>query len=303
MRLVPDDLNINFISHKWISLSASSAVILLGVIAYFLMGGFNYGVDFRGGSVVQIQFTKTHDLAEIRQVLAGGNLGTFDLQNFGDPAENEFLIALPEIEETVKEETPANRVRNLLTAAYPDVNIRRVESVGPRVGDELKTAAFEAILFSVFAILIYVWLRFQWRFSVGTVLALVHDILIVLAAFVVTQKEITLAVVAAVLTVAGYSVNDTIVIFDRVRENQRKFQKKNSLEIFNSSLNETLSRTILTAGTTLVVLVAIFFLGGDIIHDFAFALLLGITVGTYSSIYIAAPLSYLLQQRFPPRSK
>jgi len=303
MRLIPDDLNINFIGHKWFSFSASSVAILLGLAAYFLLGGLNYGVDFRGGSVVQIQFSKTHDLGEIRQVLANSNLGTFDLQLFGDPEENEFLVALPNVQETVQEETPANRVRELLIAAYPDVNIRRVESVGPRVGNELKTAAFEAILFSVFAILIYVWLRFQWRFSVGTVLALVHDILIVLAAFVVTQKEITLAVVAAVLTVAGYSVNDTIVIFDRVRENLRKFQKKGQLEIFNSSLNETLSRTLLTAGTTLVVLVAIYFFGGDIINDFAFALLLGITVGTYSSIYIAAPLSYLLMQRFPPRSK
>ena len=303
MRLIPDDLNINFIGHKWLSLSASSAVILLGLAAFFLMGGFNYGIDFRGGSVVQIKFSKTHDLGELRQVLTNGNLGTFDLQAFGDIKDNEFLIALPKAQETIEEEAPANRVQTLLSAAYPDVNIRRVESVGPRVGEELKTAAFEAIAFSVFAILIYVWLRFQWRFSVGTVLALVHDILIVLAAFVITQKEITLVVVAAVLTVAGYSVNDTIVIFDRVRENLRKFQKKSLLEIFNSSLNETLSRTVLTAGTTLIVLVAIFFFGGEIINDFAFALLLGITVGTYSSVYIAAPLSYLLMQRFPPRNK
>jgi preprotein translocase subunit SecF len=179
--------------------------------------------------------------------------------------------------------------------------MRRVESVGPRVGAELKTSAYEAILFSLIAILAYIWVRFEWRYSIGAIVATTHDVLIVLAAFVFTQREISLTVVAAVLTVAGYSVNDTIVIFDRIREFVRKFQKKDVKDTFNDSINQTLSRTVLTAGTTLFVVLALYFFGGDIINDFAFALTIGIVVGTYSSIFVAAPVVYMLLQRFPAR--
>ncbi len=173
--------------------------------------------------------------------------------------------------------------------------------MGPKVGEELKTAAFRAIVFSLVAILIYVWIRFQWRYSIGALVALFHDVLLVLAAFAVTQKEISLPVVAGILTVAGYSINDTIVIFDRIRENLRRFQKRAIFDTFNVSVNQTLSRTLLTSGTTLFVVLSIFVFGGGIINDFAFALLLGVVVGTYSSVFIAAPLVYILLQRFPPK--
>ncbi len=197
----------------------------------------------------------------------------------------------------------AQKVKKVLKEAFPGMVVRRVESVGPRVGEELRLAAAQAILFSLVAILLYVWLRFQWRYSIGALTALVHDVLIVLAAFVVTQKEITLPVVAAVLTVAGYSINDTIVIFDRIRENFRRYQKKSAVDIINESLSQTLNRTLLTSGTTLFVLLSIFFFGGNIINDFAFALVIGVVVGTYSSVFIAAPVLYLLREVFPTKTK
>jgi len=305
MKLISDNLHIDFLGMRRLSLSGSGLLMLATVAAFILMGGFNYGIDFRGGSVVQVQFGKTHAIGEIRDALTAGNIPSFQLQAFGDESDNEYLISLTETEsEHVGDaQTPAARVEAVLAENFDDITIRRVESVGPRVGDELKEKALEAILFSLGAILLYTWFRFQWRFGVGAVVALMHDVLIVLGAFVITQKEISLPVVAAVLTVAGYSINDTIVIFDRIRENMRKFQKMELAEIFNSSMNQTLSRTVLTSGTTLFVVLSIFLFGGKIINDFAFALVIGLIVGTYSTLFVAAPVGYWLQVRFPPRAR
>lgn len=301
MRIFKTDSTFNFMGRARIPLAASLLVILAGFGAYFAMGGLNYGIDFTGGTLVQARLEGAGDITAIRQAVADADIGSFALQTLGDETAHEYLITLGGSDEqtAVTGKSPAVKVEDALKTHFPKVTIRRVETVGPKVGAELKEAAAEAILFSLVAILIYVWARFQWRYSVGAIAALFHDVLIVLAAFVFTQREVSLAVVAGVLTVAGYSINDTIVIFDRIRENLNRFQKRDRGETFNTSINQTLSRTVLTSGTTLFVVLALYLFGGEIINDFAFALLVGIFVGTYSSIFIASPLVLSLQRRFP----
>ena len=302
MRIIKEETHFNFLAKGPLCISLSGLLVLAGIVAYFAMGGLNYGVDFRGGTDVQVQFKETIDIKAVRQALSDGEIGSFSLKSFGQPGDNEFLISLGKTERTIGDKkNRGEEVKNLLKAKYPSLTVRRIESVGPRVGKELRLKAAQAIVFSLIAILLYVWLRFQWRYSIGALVALFHDVLIVMIAFVVTGKEVTLPVVAAILTIAGYSINDTIVIFDRIRENLRRYQKKEIFDIFNQSVNQTLSRTILTSGTTLFVVLAIFFFGGAIINDFAFALVLGVVVGTYSSIFIAAPIVHNLMKWFPAK--
>ncbi len=305
MRIIRDDLNIDFLGKRNFAFALSGVLILAGVAAFFVRDGLNYGIDFNGGTIVQIQFEDAHDIGEIRTTLASGLPGSFSLQAFGDAEDNEFLITVGQADvlKSGPGEGVAQQVQDVLRERYPNFSVRRVESVGPRVGEELKIAASQAILFSLVAILLYIWLRFQWRYSIGAIVALLHDVLIVLAAFAATQKEVTLPVVAAVLTVAGYSINDTIVIFDRIRENFRRFQKKAADDIINESVNQTLSRTLLTSGTTLFVLLSIYLFGGEIINDFAFALLVGVVTGTYSSVFVAAPVFFALRRAFPQKLK
>ena len=305
MRLLKEDLNIDFLAWRYWAFGLSGLLLAAGLVAFFVRGGLNYGIDFSGGTIVQVQFEEQQEIGTIRQTLAAGNIGTFALQTFGGLENNEFLITVGKAGQQgdIKSESVAQEIERALKAEFPGLDVRRVESVGPKVGEELKAKAGQAILFSLVAILLYVWLRFQWRYSLGAIVALTHDVLIVLAAFAAMQKEITLPVVAAILTVAGYSINDTIVIFDRIRENFRKFQKKPGEDIVNESLNQTLNRTLLTSGTTLFVLVSIYLFGGEIINDFAFALLIGVVAGTYSSIFIASPVFYGLRQAFPQKLK
>ncbi|MDH5750983.1 MAG: protein translocase subunit SecF [Deltaproteobacteria bacterium] len=303
MRLIKQELNINFLGLRWGSLSLSAALVILGVVLYFTMGGLRYGIDFTGGTLVQVKLAEQHGIDELRDVMTSSGLGTFSLQSFGEEGSNEFLITLAKSEEEREaNESIGGRVENSLKSRFPSLEVRRIETVGPKVGEELKSQALEAVLFSLVAILIYIWIRFQWKYSLGAIVALTHDVLVVLAAFVLTQKEISLPVVAGVLTVAGYSINDTIVIFDRIRENLKRFQKKSTLEVFNESINQTLSRTILTSGTTLFVILSIFLFGGEIINDFAFSLLIGVTIGTYSSIFVASPLVLILMKEAPQKS-
>lgn len=302
MRFFSNETHFDFIRLRYISLIASGVAIVAGFVAYFLLG-LHFGIDFTGGTLVQVRVERESDIQAMRQALSAGDIGAFSLQAFGEEGSKEYLITLAQAADdaAVAGRSPAARVEQTLKEQFPQVQIRRVESVGPKVGAELKEAASEAILFSLVAILIYIWVRFQWRYSIGAIVATAHDVLVVLACFVFTQREISLTVVAAVLTVAGYSVNDTIVIYDRIRENLRKFRKKVIADTINDSINQTLSRTVLTAGTTLFVVAAIYVFGGEIINDFAFALLVGIVVGTYSSVFVAAPLVYMLLQRFPPK--
>jgi preprotein translocase subunit SecF len=305
MRLIKADTHFDFLGKRKLSFIVSSLAILAGIAGYFLLGGLNYGIDFRGGTLVQVRIPETGDINRIRQALSDGGVNSFSLQSFGEVGGHEYMITLGKAEEATGPvgESESARVEGVLKEHFPSLTVRRVESVGPKVGGELRLAASLAILFSLVAILLYVWLRFQWRYSVGAVVALFHDVLVVLAAFILTGKEITLPVVAAILTVAGYSINDTIVIFDRIRENLRKFQKKALFDNFNESINQTLSRTVLTSGTTLLVVLAMYLFGGEIINDFAYALLIGIVVGTYSSVFVAAPLVFNLLNLFPPKLK
>ena len=302
MRIIKGETKINFLGKSPLFLSLSGLLVLAGFVAFFTMGGLNYGVDFRGGTDVQVQFKEAIEIKAVRQALSDSEIGSFLLKSFGKEGDNEFLISLGKKERSVGDKKDrGEEVKNALKARFPSLTVRRIESVGPQVGVELRNKAAQAILFSLIAIMLYVWLRFQWRYSIGALVALCHDVLIVMAAFVITGKEVTLPVVAAILTIAGYSINDTIVIFDRIRENLRRYHKKEAFEIFNESVNQTLSRTILTSGTTLFVVLSIFFFGGAIINDFAFALVLGVVVGTYSSIYIAAPIVYNLMKWFPAK--
>ncbi|MDH4225717.1 MAG: protein translocase subunit SecF [Deltaproteobacteria bacterium] len=311
MQIFKSDTHIDFMGYRKFIIPFSLIINLAGIVAYFIMGGFNYGVDFKGGTVIQVQFEQKPDLGRIRNTLGEGKFGSFSLQTFGGDENNEILIILASAEEIgisstgegKEADSLAKQVESALRVVNPDISIRRVESVGPKVGNELKQAAWESVAAAVVAILLYVWFRFQWRYGVASVLALLHDVLFVLSIFIFTQKEITLTVVAAVLTVAGYSINDTIVIMDRIRDNVLRSPKMALTDLFNMSINQTLSRTALTSGTTLLVVTATFFLGGEIIHDFSLALLVGIAVGTYSSIFVASPLVLLLNDKFPPQHK
>lgn len=305
MKLIKEETHFDFLGKRTFSLALSGILVMAGIVGFFALGGLNYGIDFTGGTLVQVRLAETRNITEIREALGDSDIGGYSLQTFGDEEANEYLITLAETGKAgeLASESPGVRVQKALEKRFPSLTVRRVESVGPKVGEELKLAAFQAIVFSLVAIVIYVWLRFQWRYSIGALIALFHDVLIVMAAFMFTGKEISLPVVAAVLTVAGYSINDTIVIFDRMRENLRRFQKKAPFDSINESINQTLSRTILTSTTTLFVVLALFLFGGEIINDFAFALLIGVAVGTYSSIFIAAPMVYNLLQWAPAKIK
>jgi preprotein translocase subunit SecF len=252
----------------------------------------NLGVDFTGGTLIELGYTQTADLVAIRNTLVEQELGDASVQQFGTPQDVLIRIAGGG---AGSQSTLSNQVyAGLSEAADQPVTLRRVEFVGPQVGDELTEDGALAVLVALLAIMIYVALRFEWRFALGSVLALAHDVLITLGLFALFQIEFDLPVLAAVLAVIGYSLNDTIVVFDRVRENFRKLRKGTPLEIVNISLNNTLSRTLMTSLTTVLVLLALYFLGGEIIHGFAFALLIGVLIGTYSSIYVASTAVLML---------
>jgi preprotein translocase subunit SecF len=304
-QLIRNDLSIDFLGRwKWAA-AFSAATLLAGLIAYFPLGGFRYGIDFLGGTLVQVKFAQAHDLGEVRRTLQSANLGPFELQAYGEEGANEVLITMgPQGEqESIGGKSLGERVEEALSGGFPGLEVRRVETVGPKVGQELKLAAWYAIAFAVVAIMLYVWFRFEWRYGISALVATAHDVLFVLAAFIFLRHEITLPVVASVLTVAGYSINDTIVIMDRIRDNRRRFQKAPQWEIINNSVNQTLSRTLLTSGTTLLTVIALFAFGGEIIRDFSLALLIGIVIGTYSSIYVASPLLILMERWFPHRAR
>jgi preprotein translocase subunit SecF len=222
------------------------------------------------------------------------------LQTFGDLEDHEILLGLPLNSPLGTGENLTSELRKILEPQHPKLEIRRIETIGPKVGDELKISAVKAILIALGLVLLYITIRFQWRQGVSAIVALVHDVLVVVGMFSIFDKEFSLTVVAALLTVVGYSLNDTIVVFDRIRENQGKYRKKSFEETINLSITETLSRTLITSGTTLFVVLSLFLLGGEIIHDFAFALLVGVLIGTYSSIYVASPLSVFLTKLVPP---
>ena len=255
--------------------------------------GLNFGLDFTGGTVIEAGYKQPVQLSEVRSALAKAGYSEATVQHFG--SSRDVLIRLAPKNQVESTAAVSDRVfRALSAAAKGQVDLRRAEFVGPEVGSELAESGGLAVLYSLIGILIYVWLRFEWRFSVGAIIATIHDTIVTVAVFSLFRIEFDLTVLAAVLAVIGYSLNDTVVIFDRIRENFRKIRKGTVLEVVNLSINETMSRTIITSGTTLVVVLALFFFGGQVIHGFALAMLVGVAVGTYSSIYVASSAAVML---------
>jgi preprotein translocase subunit SecF len=342
MQFIKPDINVNFIGTRKVAFCISLAMILVSFSSLIIHKGLRYGVDFAGGTLIQVKFSAPAAMDDIKAGLNTIKLGKSSVQRFGDLKNNEYLIRAERSIMTA--EGFSFQVQNALkSATQNDVEIRRVEMVGPQVGKDLREKALFAMFFALLFITIYISGRFEFKwilsgvmagaligavyllsifnvsisflmtaallvtlvlfwflelkYAMGAIVALIHDIIITVGIFSILGKEFTLPIIAALLTIIGYSLNDTIIVFDRIRENTRKYHK-NTLEfIINKSINETLSRTILTSGTTLVVLLALFFLGGGIIHDFAFAMIIGVLVGTYSSIYVASPILLAWQVR------
>ena len=261
--------------------------ILLLLVSVFSLFTFklNVGIDFTGGSIIEVGYPESVKLEPIRQALQNSGFGDAIVQHFGSA--REVLIRLVPDADKDKAELSSEIIRILNEVSDIDLDVRRVDFVGPQVGEELTEDGGLAVLYALIAILLYVAFRFEYRFSLGAVAALIHDVVITLGIFSILRLDFDLSVLAAILAVIGYSLNDTIVVFDRVRENFRKIRKKTSMEVVNISINQTISRTLMTSFTTLLVLMSLFFLGGEAIHAFALALIIGVVVGTYSSIYVA----------------
>ena len=264
-----------------------SIILVIISLIFLFFKGLNFGVDFKGGTLIEIRLTSSdHSVSKVREVFSKSNLSNLTVKNFGN--EKDYIVKFQK--QNLENPEFINNLKNEISKSFPDINFRRVENVGPKVSSELLKSGVIAISLSLAAMLIYIWIRFEWQFSLGAILALFHDIIITLGIFSFLSLEINLSIVAAVLTIVGYSMNDTVVIFDRVRDNLKKYTDLKIFELTNLSINETLSRTILTSVTTLLALLSIFFLGGEILRGFSFAMILGVIIGTYSSIYIANPI-------------
>jgi preprotein translocase subunit SecF len=342
MRFIKPDVNINFIGKRKIAFYISLALILASIVSLVVHKGPRYGIDFAGGTLIQVKFQSPVDIAEIKSGLKNMALGSSSVQTFGENGSNEYLIRT-DISQNTGEGFTDTLQQNLLSATGSETEIRRVEMVGPQVGKDLQEKALFAMFFALLFITIYISGRFElkwmlsgvmaaalmgavyflalfevsiafligaalvvtlilfWflelRFAMGAIVALIHDVFITVGIFSIFDKEFTLPIIAALLTIIGYSLNDTIIVFDRIRENQKKLQRFSQENTINKSINETLNRTILTSMTTLVVVVSLCVLGGGIIHDFAFAMIVGVLIGTYSSIYVASPLLLAWENR------
>lgn len=336
MEIIKPGININFVGNRKIAFVLSVALIIMTIAVLIFRGGPNYGVDFAGGILVQIQFTEPKAISDIRDGLKDVGMGDSSIQSFGAEGENEVLIRVQD--EGIELEGLSERVKKSLEDKFGkgSLEVRRIDMVGPKVGKDLRQKALYAIFYAILFILIYIsgrfelkWLMsiavacalmlavylaslvgagvtyliilalvvtiivcfvFQLRYALGAIVALIHDVTITVGIFSLLDKEMTLTIVAALLTIVGYSLNDTIIVFDRIRENMRKSRKKELDLIINESINETLSRTVLTSGTTLAVVLSLLFLGGPVIGDFALAMTVGVLIGTYSSIFVASPI-------------
>jgi len=336
MQFIKPDININFIGQRKIALILSGALILFTILLLLFRGGPNYGVDFAGGILIQVRFNHQVTPGEIREALRPIGMQDSSIQAFGEKGKAEYLIRVNKT--NIELSGISNEVKKSLNSMFGEANVevRRVEMVGPKVGKDLREKALFAIFYALLFMVIYISGRFEYKwtmsiimaaslafgvyiisaigmsiiwliaaallitiglcwslrleYALGAIVALFHDVIITMGAFALTNREITLSIVAALLTIVGYSLNDTIVVFDRIRENYRRQRNRDFAEVINHSINETLSRTLLTSATTLIVVGFLFILGGGVIHDFAFALLVGILVGTYSSIYVASPV-------------
>ena len=279
------NINISFLKFYKQFYLLSFLLIVISFISFFSKG-LNLGIDFKGGTVIEMQFDKKYSSTNIREALIQQELGDVKVKEFGN---NQTFLAIFE-----KKSGKSNFIPNVKTqlekSLTETINFRRVEMVGPKISKELTKSGIYAVLIALILMLFYIWLRFEWQFSLGSILALLHDVMLTLGAFSIIGFEFNLSIIAAILTIVGYSMNDTVVIYDRIRENLKKDDKSDLLDLINISVNETLPRTLKTSITTLLALIAIYFFGGEILRGFSFALIWGVIVGTYSSIFIAAPL-------------
>ncbi|SFR41941.1 protein translocase subunit secF [Yoonia tamlensis] len=298
LKLVRDNTAIDFFSKAriWLGISLVMMVVALGS---FLVQGLAYGIDFQGGTSIRTQSEVAVDVAAYRGAIAPLGLGDVSIAEVNDPgfADDQHVamirIQSQEGDERIASET-VDAIEAALVALEPTLSFQSIESVGPKVSGELINTAILAVSLAVGAILLYIWMRFEWQFAVGAVLALVHDVLLTIGIFSELQIKFDLAIIAALLTIVGYSINDTVIVFDRVRENLRKYKQKDLKEVLNLSINETLSRTLMTSFTTLLALVSLYVLGGDVIRGFVFAMIWGVVIGTYSSIFVASTILLVL---------
>ena len=292
LRIIKSETNINFMRIKKLTLFISSILFFLSLSLVFIKG-LNLGIDFTGGSLIEVRFKENIDLNNLRMKMNKLDLGEIQLQTIGNGNDIVIKVQDKKNNENTQSET-IQIIKNSLSGE--SVEYRRAEFVGPKVGGELVNAGIIAVIFSLIGILIYIWIRFQWNFAIGAIIALVHDVILTLGFFSVLQLEFNLATVAAVLTIAGYSINDTVVIYDRIRDTMRKYKQITFDKVINISLNGTLSRTLTTSVTTLLALIALYTFGGIVISSFIIALIWGVLIGTYSSVYVASPILTYLKQ-------
>jgi preprotein translocase subunit SecF len=303
MQIIRPGTKIDFMRKKTGALLFSVCLIIAGIVSLIVHGGPNYGIDFAGGTLVRVKFFQPVEPNDIRSALNNVGIEGSIIQRVGAGEEGEYFIRL----ELGSADLAgfSSVINESLTEKFgtEGFEIRSTEMVGPKVGKDLRKKGLQAIFAALIGILLYISIRFEFRFAIGAVVALAHDVMITVGVFSLTDKEISLPVLAALLTIVGYSLNDTIVVYDRIRENMRRMRTEAYERVINLSINETLSRTILTSVTTLIVIVILFLLGGGVIHNFAFALLIGVIVGTYSSVFVASPVVIFLEQRFPTKGE
>ncbi len=287
LKLVPSTPDFKFVRYNRRAFVISSVLIIGSFVAFF-MQGLNFGIDFKGGILVEISSSEPVDIAALRGRMQTLELGEVQIQQFGTPTD--VLIRVAEAADAASTERDLSAVDAMRQDLEGEFEIRRVEIVGPQVSRELIQTGLLAVVGAIGSMLIYIWFRFEWQFSVGAVMALVHDVILTIGVFSLLQLDFNLSILAAILTIVGYSMNDTVVVYDRVRENLRKYKKMDISELLDIAINQTLSRTVMTSVTTLLALIALYTLGGEVIRGFTFAMIWGVIVGTYSSIFIAAPL-------------
>ena len=294
LKLVPKNTSWNFFSRSKLWISISIILVVLSLISFFVQN-LNFGIDFRGGTSIRTESSEPVNVAAYRNALSSLDLGDITISEVFDPNfEDDQNVAMIRIQAQPGQEAATSiLVENSLQklkGVSEDIKFVSVESVGPKVSGELIRTAIIAVILAISAVLFYIWVRFEWQFAVGAISALIHDVILTIGIFSLLQIKFDLAIIAAILTIVGYSLNDTVVVFDRVRENLRKFKKRSLIEVMNLSINETMSRTVMTSVTTLLALISLFVLGGDVIRGFVFAMIWGVVVGTYSSIFIASAI-------------
>ncbi|WP_291727072.1 protein translocase subunit SecF [Leisingera sp. F5] len=294
LKLVPEGTSFDFFKRAKLWLGISALMMVVG-FASFLLQGLNFGIDFRGGTTIRTEAAEAVDVGAYRDAIAPLDLGDVSITEVFDPTfEEDQHVAMIRIQAQEDGEAISGEMietlKTSLDAAAPGIKFVSVESVGPKVSGELITTAVIAVALAIAAVLVYIWLRFEWQFALGAVAALVHDVVLTIGVFSELQIKFDLAIIAALLTIVGYSLNDTVVVFDRVRENLRRYKKKDLAEVLNISINETLSRTVMTSVTTLLALISLYVLGGDVIRGFVFAMIWGVLVGTYSSVFVASTI-------------